>query len=174
MPPFSLHGRASLLALLPIALFALYIGARDGMRPEPGTADVGIQLTEAAAVTFTVGTRGDVRLIEIAHGGDKPVGISVPDTWTRTEVRGVPLSAVTEDEPSLGYVRWMLPPKAVVSFRSLSPFSGIRVHNPSDLPLTARMTAVDLDTKTTFTDSRILQGSAVTLLLEDIDMQRLP
>lgn len=174
MPSFSLHGRASLIALLPVALFAIYLGVRDGGADAAPAADVGVQLSEPAAITFRVGIRGSVRLIEITHGGGKPVGISVPEGWTRTEVRGVPLAAVSSDEPSMGYIRWTLPPKAVVSFRSLIPFDGIRVHNPSALPLTARVTAVNLDADTTYTDSRILQASAVTLEFADTEGHRLP
>lgn len=174
MPPFSVHGRLALAALLPIILVALFIGVRDNLEDMPGTVDVGVQLTEPAALSLTVGSRRTIRLIEMSHTAQTNVAISVPEAWVRTEVRGVPLESVIADEPSLGYVRWTVPPGARVSFRSEIPFSAVRIHNPAAIPLSARLTAVDLDRDTTHIDARILSASVLTLPLTDTDFQRLP
>jgi hypothetical protein len=167
--PLSPHLRLSLLALLPLALFAVYAGLTDRRPEAPGAVDLGIQLTEPAAVTFTVARSGNARLIDVSHAGSKPIAVSVPTGWTRTEVRGVPLSQVEADEPSMGYVRWRLPPGGVVTFRAREPFDAIVVHNPSDIPLTARLTALDLDLDASHTDGRLVRESAVILPLRDDD-----
>lgn len=165
MPPLSVHGRIVLASLLPFVLFGLYVGLRSGMTTKPGTVDIAVQAPEATAVTFTVASKGSVRLIDVTHSSTKPIALSAPASWTRGEVRDAPITDVTHEEASLGYVRWRLPPRATVSFRTNEPFIALRVHNPNAIPLTARLTAVDLVTSVTYTDATLLQDASGVLPL---------
>ncbi len=82
-------------------------------------------------------------------------------------MRGIPLKDVTSEEASLGFVRWTLPPGATVGFRARTAFDAIRLHVPGSAPLTATLTVLDLDAKTTRRDAVIVRDGTALLPLDD-------
>lgn len=108
-------------------------------------ADIAVEHAQPLTIRLRVTRNRLLRLIELGHDAHSTIAISLPEEWQRGEVRGVPLSAVTSEPPSLGFRRWQIPAGAVVLFHSRSGFTNVRIHNPSGIPLKIRFTETDIE-----------------------------
>ncbi len=161
----TLHTRIALLTLLPVLLWAS-IRFVERQKADIGVAEpvrIGIEHTGNAAVTLTRTKDTQPQLIDIANEGTAVVRVSVPAAWQRGEVRGAPLASIAGEEPMFGYRRWHLPAGATLSFRNPLPWTGMKVHNPSGLPLRLRVVTVDLEMDTVQRDSYLLSNNTLTL-----------
>jgi hypothetical protein len=95
----------------------------------------------ALALTVTNGSGGAI--IDIGHDAVTLIAVSVPTTWTRTEVRGVPLSSVTSQEAALGFTRWTLPAGASVTYRSNERIGEVILRSGSNTPFQVKLTTVE-------------------------------
>ena len=138
------------------------ISWRETLQQSPAVL-IAIEHHQPLAVTLSISARGGIRLIDLSHDGTEHMFVSVPETWERSEVRGVPLSAVTSESPAMGFVRWTLPPKATVRFRARADFRKTTIHNPSKVPLTLRWTAVDLATNRAVHDVTLIKDAPATI-----------
>lgn len=129
--------------------------------------DVRIQLavehTQPATISITRSVGGHEHFADITNDNEETVFISLPESWRRDEVRNTPLASVIAGEPSLGYARWQLPPRASVTFRSPFNWHTMIVHNPSDVLLKIRMTTIDLATEQTTLDVYLVQREDLTI-----------
>lgn len=114
-------------------------------------------------VSFTLSRKGTARLIDIDHDTDNTIFVSTPAHWQRGEVRGAKLKDVTSEPPAAGFVRWTLPPHAGVTFKTAGEWSQVRVANPSGIPLTLRLTGVDLATQRATHDAVLVKDETVTV-----------
>gem|GEM_PF-994160 len=163
---FTLHATAAVAAI--VAVVVLSQGALKKGAPSltaallPGErVEIALEHTKPVTLSLSFTTNGLKGVADIRHDALETVHVSLPSAWTRREVGGVPLAAVTADEPAFGFTRWSLPAGAVVSF-DVTPPSKILLHNPSGIPTEVELTRVNLDKNTVERDIILIQeGSAL-------------
>ncbi|MEI8230023.1 MAG: hypothetical protein WCG83_02690 [Candidatus Peregrinibacteria bacterium] len=166
LPPISIHGILALTAIV-----AVIVVARESGRPsatvqtshQDQQAEIAIEHSMRASVSISVSALKGQGILDIVHDAAREIYISLPDSWTRREVKGVSLATVAADPPMLGFKRWRLPPGSTVSFAIPAFPSSILAHNPSGIPLEVRVTRVDLDNDRTERDVVLMQKKSVTL-----------
>lgn len=79
----------------------------------------------------------------------------LPSSWSRQEVRGVPIERVTSEPQEWSFVRWLIPAGATVRFDAENP-GRITLHNPSGIPVTVSTTTVNPRTGTRESDAQIV------------------
>lgn len=126
------------------------------------SAEIGLEHTKPVTLTLSFTTNGSKGVADIRHDALETVYVSLPSSWIRREVGGVPLAAVTADPPSLGFTRWSLPSGAVVSF-DVTPPSTILLHNPSGIPAEVELTRVDLAKNSVERDIILVQEGSTLL-----------
>ena len=163
LPPLPFHARSALLALLTMAAVALLALPRSTSAPGSEGARIAVEHARPLTLSIRVSEAAGSGMLEMTTRGEETAGISLPEAWIRTEVRGVPLADVTAEEPSLGYVRWAVPAGATVQFRLPTFPKSATLHNPSLVPLEVRLTTVDLRGGTAEHDVRLMQGATAEL-----------
>lgn len=123
----------------PLLTASLIGNAADGPRVE-----IGLEHDKPVTVSLSLTENGPTGVADIRHDALETIHVSLPSSWIRREVGGVPLAAVTADAPALGFTRWSIPAGATVSFTATPP-SSILLHNPSGIPAEIELTRVDLN-----------------------------
>lgn len=140
-----LLGRTLIGAFIPFALVVVFVLTRQGAVPKTVAAlDIGVEHTQPMTLDITITKNDTLRMVEIGNDILETIAVSLPEHWKRGEVKYVALKSVTADPASFGYIRWHLPPKAIVSYKTNQPFEHLNMHNPSGVPLKIRLTVVDL------------------------------
>ncbi|MDO8468578.1 MAG: hypothetical protein Q7S29_02365 [Candidatus Peribacter sp.] len=163
---FTLHAAAAVAAI--VAVVVLSQGAlKDGASSLTASLivgeriEIGLEHTKPVTLSLSFTTNGAKGVMDIRHDALETVYVSLPSTWTKREVGGVPLTAVTSDPPSFGFTRWSVPAGALVSF-DVTPPATILLHNPSGIPAEIRLTRVDLTKNAVERDIILVQeGSAL-------------
>lgn len=165
MPPPSFHGKILLASIAVIAIIAAYTGISDLLAgPGPGLAEIAVEHDTPLTLSLDVAEGKALMLVHASHSGTHTIHMSVPEDWVRTEVRGVALSDVKREGASLGFVRWSMPAGAEIQFHT-KRFSTARFHNPSGVPLTVKLTVVDLQQRKTEREAFIVTDSPGTISL---------
>ncbi len=161
MASLSLHGKVIGGTLVFLLLFA--VGSQWSQGTGSAEDDPVIAFEHGSPVTFslTLSRRGSVRVVDIDHDAKETIFVSVPQDWRRTEVRGVPLTSVTSQPPELGFVRYTLPSRAGISFRSEGNWEHLTIENPRHVPMTLKFTGVDADKNTSVQEVRLIQREGV-------------
>lgn len=143
----TLHGKIAGLTLLTVLLWAV-TESRILQRASisPIQAEIAVEHTGRARMTLHVSEGASVQVMEFINSSDEALKISMPETWRRTEVRGVPLAEVTGEDAALGFRRWTLPPGSTVQFDTTEPWQTLLVHHPASAVLNLRLTRVDVKT----------------------------
>ena len=164
MTSLSLHGKTVAFTVLPLLLIGLYLSfLHKGEADKTIPPTVVIEHDQPITFSLSLSMRDGIRMIDIAHDSKREIFVSVPAEWRRGEVRGVALNAVASQEPALGFVRWHLPPKAEISFKATGDWRRVTVQNPRHIPLTLRLTAVDLARDHAEHDVFLLKDETVTV-----------
>lgn len=157
------HVKIGFLALC----LALLVGAPAAWlsgsgAPQAPSTDIAVE--HAAPVTLRVArlASSGTNVLEIGFAGTGSVALHLPGSWSRQEVRGVPLERVTAEPKDWGFVRWQIPAGAVVRFDAPNP-GRITIHNPSGIPLTVRTTTVNPRTGIREDDAQIVTDEPYTL-----------
>jgi hypothetical protein len=158
----SLHGK-TLVASLVILLFAGALIRQAADRAEGDAADLIVEHTASFGLGVSVSTAGDTRFAEITNGGTETIHVSLPEHWERREVRNVPLFDILSSVTSSGSVRWSLPVRAAVSYRTDIPWSHIVVRNPSKIPFKIDLAIVNLETQETERDVILVKDKPVII-----------
>lgn len=169
MRPTALHGLLILASLGAVLAIAFGQGFRLGPPPPAGAAMIAVEHDAPAAVAISVARSAGGRLVELTNSGGKTIFASVPEAWERTEVRGAPIAASERSATAFGFTRWSVPGTATVAFRGADLFDAIAIANPSGLPLSVRLTTVDLGRDATHVQSVIVTDAPVTLSLLSSD-----
>ncbi|MFH1444422.1 MAG: hypothetical protein ABIG34_03460 [Candidatus Peregrinibacteria bacterium] len=164
---FSLHVAAAVAAVIAVVVLsqgALRDGAPSFMAQLLPSQRIEIGLEHARPVTLVLSltTNGTKGVADIRHDSLETIALSLPQSWTKREVGGVPLAAVTADPPTFGFTRWSIPPGAIVSF-DVTPPSTILLHNPSGVPAEIRLTRVDLEQNAVERDILLVQEGSILL-----------
>ena len=164
---FTLQAAAAVAAI--VAVVTLSQGALKEGAPSltaqliPGERiEIGLEHTKPVTLSLSFTTNGSKGIADIRHDALETVHVSLPSSWAKREVGGVPLAAVTADPPALDFTRWSVPTGAVVSF-DVTPPETILLHNPSGIPAEVKLTRVDL-TKNSVERDIILVQDGSTLL----------
>lgn len=164
MKSLTIHGLLLTLALMSLGVIAL-AAAWGGRLGQENRKPVTIALEHRLPVTLTVGfsMQREVRLVDIMHDSAETLFLSVPRDWHRTEVRGAALASVSAEPAALGFVRWHLPARAGISFRTGGTWRQLSVENPGGVPLTLKVTVVDLESNTASHDVLLVKDETVVV-----------
>lgn len=164
---FFLHMAAAVAAVIAVVVLS-QSALRDGAPSLTAQLlpveriEIGLEFTAPVTLSLSLTTNGTKGVADIRHDASETIAVSLPETWIKREVGGVPLDAVRADPPTFGFTRWSLPPSAVVSF-DITPPSTILLHNPSGIPAQIRLTRVDLQRNTVERDVVLVQEGSVML-----------
>jgi len=125
--------------------------------------EMGVEHTGSLGLVLELSALKGKGIADVSHDGDETVFVSVPEDWVKREVRNVPIQSVTADPPSLGFVRWHIPPGARLSFSVPQAPSKIILHHPTDTPLKVGIKRVNLDADVVDRDVILVQGASVEL-----------
>lgn len=156
---------AALVALVGLVLtgWAFSLPQVSGRAQGRNAVHIGIEHTAPVSLSLTVSTAAEGALIDLRQDGREDIYVSVPASWVRYEVRNVPLSTVTADPPSFGFIRWRLLPGASVTFATIDLFSHLTLHNPSEIPMQLEITRVNLLTEIVAYNVILVQETPVEL-----------
>ena len=123
-----------------------------------------IAVEHDAAITLTIEeSEGKKKgIIDMRIDGPSGAAISLPSSWERREVRGAPLTSVPGDAPSMGFVRWHLPPGVTLSLW-VTGTPDITVRHPSPSPLLVIMKRVNVLTGKVTEKSVLVKQESVQL-----------
>jgi len=124
--------------------------------------EIGLEHTKPVTLSLALTVNGRKGVADIRHDALETVHLSLPSSWVRREVKGVPLSAVTSESPIFGFTRWSLPPGALVSFDIVPP-STLLLHHPTSIPAEIELTRVNLAKGTVEKDIILVQDGSVAL-----------
>lgn len=115
VPQLTIAGSAIALLLLLGTIDRITFATRPSKAAEMLPATIGIEYDQPLRLSVLVARKEQAGYTSITNQSDETVHLSVPSTWTRTEVTGVPLGRVTQDIPVFGFTRWTLPAHAGVN-----------------------------------------------------------
>lgn len=162
------HVGAAVLALLTAGAF-LSVGSLASLLSPAGPANTGtapltLAYTQPLTLTVAVGRRGNGGIIDIAQeGGTETAHVTLPAEWERTEVWGVAIDQVSSTPLSLHWNSWELPPGSRLRFMAKSLAAHADLALPSGVPISLTVMRADLDAGTSEQETKLLQGSSVTL-----------
>lgn len=155
-----IHGAALLGSLLLVLVPFLLGGKQNGDRVP---ATIALEHASPITLSLTVQRARGGSIIEVGDASDA-VYVSVPLSWLRREVRGVPVASVTTEGEGFGFARFRLPPKGSMAFFApLSP-SSLILHNPADSHLTLKLTLLDLEENRTDTRTILIEKESQKVL----------
>ncbi|PIR49270.1 hypothetical protein COU80_00790 [Candidatus Peregrinibacteria bacterium CG10_big_fil_rev_8_21_14_0_10_55_24] len=163
--PLRGHIGALLVAAAFLGIAMVQPAVRAWLTPPhvPVAAEMGIEHTQPLTLSLELSTLKGVALLYLTHeDSEETAYVSLPDTWTRREVRGVELREVAS-ENVFGFNRWRFPAGASVTFNIPASPDALLLHNPSSVPLKIRITRVDLETEHVERDVILVQESPVVL-----------
>jgi len=124
--------------------------------------EIGLEHSKPITLSLALTVNGRKGVADIRHDALETAHLSLPSSWVRREVKGVPLSAVTAEEPIFGFTRWALPPGALVSFDIVPPATLV-LHHPTNIPAEIELTRVNLANGTVEKDIVLVQDGSVVL-----------
>ena len=155
------HSRACAAACLTLLAFMLgsHMNFSSAASGERRSVELGIEHSAPLALDIDMSTRDGKSIVDISHGAEEMIFVSVPDLWERREVRGSTLDAVVSDGTTFSYRRWHLPAGASVSFRVPYIIESMELHDPSETPVKVTLTRVDLNEDTVEHDVILVHDS---------------
>jgi hypothetical protein len=150
-------------AIVAAMVLALASAGGTGGADAKGTVDIGVEHGASARLMLTMSMGTEPGFLEVSQEGEEALRFSVPQEWQRREVRNASIKDVTADSPAFGFVRWKLPPGAVLSLTVPRMPAGLVVHNPSRTPLSIRLKRVNVETGDVQTDVFLLTQESLRL-----------
>lgn len=138
-----------LLAAVERNVFSAHSSAAAGV-----PATIGLEHTSPLSLAVLFAKKENAGYVSITNNSTEAIHVSLPSSWTRTEVSGTELKNVTQDIPVFGFSRYALP--AGAGMKLLLPEAPPAVFFDSN---SSAVTAVDLktiDLTTSQTDSRVI------------------
>lgn len=157
-PVSSLHLRIAGLTLMLLILWGVTVLQTGPNNGSVSAVEIAVEHQSPAAITLTRTSDG-TGIADIRNDSRETLYVSIPEEWLRDEVRGVPLSTVTSTEASLGFMRWVIPIGATVSFRTTDTWNALSVRNISNETMRLAVTTIDLQTQTTETESYLIDDA---------------
>lgn len=155
----------AVLGVVDRGMFAAALG--NAKHPSAVVADIGLQHDTPTAVDMLVARKGELGHIDINNTSAFPLHISLPEEWERTSVRGGSIWLVTQQDPEMGFIRWMLPAKMGMTLRTKHVPDSVVFHSPSGQTASVRVTSVDVETDQKFERSLLFQTTAEARMWTD-------
>jgi hypothetical protein len=110
----TIAGSAIAVLLLLGVIDRVTFATLPGKAAEPLPATIGIEHDQPLRLSLLIARKEQAGYASFIHQSDETIHVSVPSTWTRVEVTGVPIGQVRSDVPVFGFTRWTLPAHAGV------------------------------------------------------------
>lgn len=118
-PQLTIAGSAITLLLLLGVIDRVTFATLPGKAAESMPATIGIEYEQPLQLSVLIARKEQAGYAAILNQSDETIHVSMPSSWSRTEVTGVPIAQVTSDIPVFGFTRWTLP-----------AHSGLKMHLP--------------------------------------------
>lgn len=73
---------------------------------------IGLEYNAPLSMSMLFARKENAGYVSITNQSNETIHLSLPSSWTRTEVTGASLKDVTQEIPFFGFTRWTLPGKA--------------------------------------------------------------
>jgi len=113
---------------------------------QQNTATIGLEFDAPLSLSVLVARKEDSGYTSITNKSDKAIRVSSPAAWSRLEVTGAPLSAITQEIPVFGFTRWTLPARAGIRFMVPSLPGALFFDSPSASTAAVEVQSIDLTT----------------------------
>lgn len=140
---------------------------RASILPSPTHLTIGMEYEGATSLTLDISRKGSIGYVMVSSDRNHALKISLPASWHRTEVRGVPLQDVTSEPPTFGFVRWTLPPGAGMTLKSFDVPDFITFTTPSKDLARITVNAIDVIEDTLIPHAVLLNGKSTVNLWEE-------
>ncbi len=128
---------------------------------------IGLEFDQPISVEMLFARKGKAGYVSIANTSGKMVKISVPEQWTRTEVRGKPISRFSSEPPELGFRRWTMPPQSGMSMLLPAAPAALRFLSPSQPTAAITLRSVDVASGEQFINVVLLKNEVEARLWEE-------
>ena len=168
MPPLSASAGLLLRASIGAGLLcaAIVLVARQQAHlwiPTGASASIAIEHRARTTPDVSVGNLRSTARVAIANRDQETIAVSVPETWVRSEVTGVPLKDVVAEAPAFGFIRWTLPEGGTIAFEAGSRIDHLELYNPSGIPMHVVLRRTDILTGEAEEQTMLIQESPSTL-----------
>lgn len=153
-----------LLATLDPATFSTLPGKAERT---PVAVQVGLEYDAPVKVEMLFARKQTAGYLSISNPSDHPIKISVPDSWSRTEVRGAPLTEFATEPPQFGFRRWSMPARTGMSMLLPESPSTVLFLSPSDPTAAITLRSVDAVSGEQFINVVLLNKEVETALWQD-------
>lgn len=154
-----------LIAFLTLIVAGTWVGAQWRAQADPARAQIAVKSEESLTLAMKATLFAGGGLIDVSHDGTAAIEFGVPETWTRTEVRGVPIADVKATGSGLGSVAYAIPANAQVTFRFDGAIDELLVTHASDAPISIELTTVDPASQSVNEETRLMTDRPVLLTL---------
>ena len=120
----------------------------------PVPATIGLEHSAPLSMSVLIARKEDAGYISIVNNSTEDIHVSVPSSWTRTEVTGTDIKNVTQDIPVFGFSRFALP--AGAGMKLLLPSSPGALFFDSTSPAVTAVSLKSVDLVTAQSDSRVV------------------
>ncbi len=139
----------------------------------PGKAEtshatqIGLEYDAPMKVEMLFARKNGAGYLSISNPTSRPLNISVPDSWRRTEVRGAPLTDFTSQPPEFGFRRWTMPAETGMSMILPTVPDDILFMSPSEPTAAITVRSVDVLSGEQFINVVLLNKQVETALWQE-------
>lgn len=122
------------------------IYATRGSNAESVPSTIGLEHDSPLSLSVLVAKKPGAGYVSMTNESNETIHISVPSSWTRTEVTGAPLADVSSDIPVFGFTRWKLPGKTGIKMLLPETPDAIFFDSVSEATTAVDLKTIDLET----------------------------
>ncbi len=149
-----------LLGVLEKNTFATNKSAAENAVPSA----IGLEHSAPLSMSILFARKASAGYVSITNQSSETIHINLPSTWTRTEVTGASLNAVTQDIPVFGFTRWTLPGNAGMKLLMPTAPSAILFDSTSTSTAAIDVKTIDLSTLDVTNKVVLVQKQALVML----------
>lgn len=120
--------------------------ATRGSNAETVPATIGLEHDSPLSLDVLFARKEGAGYVSIVNGSSETIHLSVPSSWSRTEVTGAQLSDVVSDIPVFGFTRWSLPGNAGIKMVLPEAPEAVFFDSTSDSTTAIDLKTIDLET----------------------------
>lgn len=122
------------------------IYATRGTNAESVPATIGLEHSSPLSLSVLVAKKPGAGYVSMTNESNETIHISVPSSWTRTEVTGAPLADVSSDIPVFGFTRWKIPGKTGIKMLLPETPDAVFFDSASEATTAVDLKTIDLET----------------------------
>ncbi len=117
-------------------------------------ATIGLEHSSPLSLSVLFARKQDAGYVSITNNSNEAIHVSLPSSWTRTEVMGTELKNVTQDIPVFGFSRYGLPAGAGMKLLLADAPDSVFFDSTSSAVTAVNLKTIDLTTSQS--DSRVI------------------